>query len=279
MSEKRHGEGEATPLTALQRLKWTRDWFAVLAGRGEPDPLEVRLLAQIRSRMFEALHIVNEELGAVSPISGRVFDLSQQMGRGHPGPLMSEAAETIDVAVLALERNAQRPSALPIGGNSLFTDGTPSEHEHYVSRDHIRELRTLQQIPNFDVRRLDCLLGELNSAWENKNWLTVPILVRTIVDFVAPLFGSKDFEQVVANWQGPSEKKILQTLVVVGKNAGNIATHRQIDTQSTMPVSQQADFRPAMAHLLEQVITALEKKKVPADVGSQSIGHSPKSVG
>jgi hypothetical protein len=76
----------------------------------------------------------------------------------------------------------------------------------YVNEARIKEFENLVS-KTFDLKRLITMLKELNSAFENKNYISVIALVRSVMNHIPPVFGFSTFDEVKSRYGNASWKK------------------------------------------------------------------------
>src|SRR5690606_41197512 len=83
--------------------------------------------------------------------------------------------------------------------------------EEYVDSERIEELSKIVN-PKYDLTRLIKLLKELNFAYYNEAYLTIPMLLRAIIDHVPPIFNKSNFADVCGSYGGRSFKDSMKHL-------------------------------------------------------------------
>jgi hypothetical protein len=127
----------------------------------------------------------------------------------------------------------------------------------YIHENRLDELRSIES-DGFDLSRLIRFCEELNSAYQNKNYLSVAMLVRAILDQVPPIFGFKAFVEVANNYGGKSLKKTLQNLQNSSRNIADAHLHEPIRSKESLPNETQIDFRNDLDVLLGEIVRILK---------------------
>lgn len=142
----------------------------------------------------------------------------------------------------------------PFGADKKITD----KNEAYINYERIDQLKNTKSL-KFDLTKLVAICNELNGNWENANYFTVGLLLRTIINHVPPIF-NKDFTtfaHVTANYGGQSFKKNMEYLNISMRSIADSYTHDLIRKKETLPTRQQVDFRANIDILLAEIIRFL----------------------
>jgi hypothetical protein len=132
--------------------------------------------------------------------------------------------------------------------------------DSYIDTNRIDELRAICS-NEYDLSKLIRLCEELNSNWNDGNFFTVGLLIRTIINHVPPIFGLyTSFDQVVSNYGGgKSFKKNMEHLNESLRSIADSYTHLPIRKKEPLPNEQQVDYRSNLDFLLTEIITLLHK--------------------
>jgi len=124
----------------------------------------------------------------------------------------------------------------------------------YVHESRIEELESIGS--DYDLTPLCQLCLELNTSWTNGNYMSITMQVRTILNFVPPIFGLSNFAEVANNYSGggKSFKKQMQFLNDSLKNIADRQLHLQAKKKHTMPNDITVDFSSALDELLAEVV-------------------------
>ena len=124
---------------------------------------------------------------------------------------------------------------------------------------NLKTVRGLEETKNndYDLSKLIRLCEEINSAFQNQNYLSVIMLIRAILDHVPPIFGFRTFIEVANNYGGKSLKKSLQNLQSSSRNIADAYLHDPIRKKESLPNETQVDFRNDLDVLLGEVVRIL----------------------
>ena len=112
---------------------------------------------------------------------------------------------------------------------------------------------------DYDLTKLIRLCQELNAAYDDDSYMSIGMLVRSIVDHVPPIFSAKTFTEVANNYPGPkSFKSAMRHLDSSLRNAADSFLHVQIRNKEVLPTFQQVDFRADLDHLLAEIVRLLK---------------------
>lgn len=147
--------------------------------------------------------------------------------------------------------------SLAEGRQNTIVINKPSPIVFYVDNSRIDELK---KIPNekFDLTKLVQICIELNSAREQGMLLAIPMLVRSLLDHVPPIFGCKDFSQVANNHGPRSFKKSMSHLDNSLRNIADSYLHVQVRVRESLPNETQIDFSRDLDVLLQEIVRILK---------------------
>jgi len=130
---------------------------------------------------------------------------------------------------------------------------------YFVDPDRIKQIRKIKS-KKFDLAKLIRICEELNNASATKNHITIPLLVRAVIDHIPPIFGHVSFSQVANNYSngGRSFKKAMIRLENSLRNIADINIHSQVRSKEVLPTVIQADFTPELDLLLSEVVRILK---------------------
>ena len=127
----------------------------------------------------------------------------------------------------------------------------------YVHKNRLDELSQIVS-DEFDLSKFIRICEELNSSFQNGNYLSVAMLVRALLDHVPPIFGFDTFVEVANNYGGKSLKKSLQSLQTSSRNIADAHLHTSIRNKESLPNETQVDFRNDLDVLLAEVVKILK---------------------
>ena len=118
---------------------------------------------------------------------------------------------------------------------------------------------------DFDTSFLVRLCKEINSSFAHGNVVSTVLTMRAILNYVPPLFGHTNFEQVTAN----ATRTLKSSLTHLQDGLRKIAdfhAHRTINKFDVYPSSAQVDpYKPQFELLLLEVLSRLEPVKQPTE--------------
>ena len=118
----------------------------------------------------------------------------------------------------------------------------------------IDRLATAQSV-KLDVRLLVQICREINSCFAHGNVVATALLMRTVLNYVPPIFGHDTFPQVLANINR-SLKESFDHLENGLRKIADYHTHRRIGPADCYPSSAQIEpFKPQFELLLQEVVT------------------------
>lgn len=128
----------------------------------------------------------------------------------------------------------------------------------YVHESRMEELMKAQS--EYDLAPLIQLCEELNLSWSNRHYMTIPMQVRTIMNFVSPIFGCKNFAEVANNYSGggKSFKGHMTFLQNSLKHVADGQLHIQASKKQALPNSVSVDYSSPLDALLAQVINVCQ---------------------
>jgi len=128
----------------------------------------------------------------------------------------------------------------------------------FVDSQRIKELKAV--ISNkYDFSRLVRMCEEINDNFLNKNYISVIVLVRTILNHVAPIFGFKSFLEVANNYKcEKSLKGICQHLESSSRKIADGYLHIPARKKEVLPTRTQVNFSQDLDSLLGEVVRILK---------------------
>jgi len=162
-----------------------------------------------------------------------------------------EARAEIDALLPDIEEALQRSNdtVLALGANKWIVDP--------------QRINKLSQISSTDVdfEFLSRLCREINSCFAQGHVLATLLLMRTILNYVPPVFGHDTFAQVVAQ-SGRSLKQSFDHLENGLRKIADFQTHRQLRNSDLYPTMAQVEpYKPQFELLIDEV---MERVKSPS---------------
>lgn len=128
----------------------------------------------------------------------------------------------------------------------------------YVHPDRIRQLKSCKS-SQYDLAKLVAFCEELNTCHQANQVLAVPMLVRAILDHVAPVLGCKSFAEVANNYAGSkSFREGMGHLDNTSRKIADSFLHTQVRSNETLPTTTQVDFRNSLDMLLQEIVRVLK---------------------
>jgi len=139
-------------------------------------------------------------------------------------------------------------------GVSKRSEIVNNQKEFYVSVDRIKELKGINK-SKFDFTRLIRLCEELNIAYQNKCYMSIVMIVRSIINHIPPIFGANKFSEVANNYGGgTSFKKLAGSLNENLRKIADFHLHTQIREKEILPTDIQVDFKQSLDMILSEIV-------------------------
>lgn len=135
-------------------------------------------------------------------------------------------------------------------------DGISSEL--FVDLSRIDELNKINN-PRFDFTKLLGFLKELNLAYANNMFLTIPILIRSIIDHVPPIFNKNNFSDLSGSYGNRSFKDSMRNLDNSSRKIADSFLHVQIRNHESLPTKTQVNFKHDLDVLLQEIVRINKK--------------------
>lgn len=134
----------------------------------------------------------------------------------------------------------------------------PRKGGSFVDEKRIKELRKIIS-PDYDLTRLIRICIEINDNFSRQNYTSTVLLLRALLDHVAPIFGFPTFIQVANNFQGSkSLKDSLQHLENSSRKISDGHLHTPIRKKEVLPTATQVNFSQDLDVLLGEIIRLLK---------------------
>lgn len=134
----------------------------------------------------------------------------------------------------------------------------PSSVANYVDPERIDELINLDD-DHFDFTKFVAFLKELNISYSHGLYLSIPLLVRAIIDHVPPIFGKANFAEVCGSHGSHSFKEIMKNLNNSSRKIADSFLHSQIRKKENLPNKTQINFSNDLDVLLQEIIRIRKK--------------------
>lgn len=141
--------------------------------------------------------------------------------------------------------------------NDYGADRSPeiveSNIDDYVNKDRITQLQELE-IKNYDFSKLISFCLELNTANKNGMFLTIPMLIRAIIDHIPPLFNKTTFIDMCGSYGNRSFQEIMLRLEKSSRKIADSFLHLPIRNKEVLPNETQVNFKNELDVLLSEII-------------------------
>lgn len=128
----------------------------------------------------------------------------------------------------------------------------------YVEFERIDEINSLED-KDFDYTKLIAFLKELNVAYSHGLFLSIPPLVRSVIDHIPPVFGKANFADVCGSHGTKSFKDSMKNLNNSSRKIADSYLHSQIRKNETLPNKTQINFKNDLDVLLQEIVRIREK--------------------
>ncbi|MFH1233821.1 MAG: hypothetical protein V1649_04210 [Patescibacteria group bacterium] len=131
-------------------------------------------------------------------------------------------------------------------------------NNNFVNSQRIKDLKGVAS-KKYDLSRLIKMCQEINGNFLQKNYISVIIIVRTIMNHVAPIFGLHSFSEIAHNYK--CEKSLKSSLLNLENSSRTIADgylHIPARNKESLPTSTQVNFSQDMDLLLGEVVRLLK---------------------
>ena len=204
--------------------------------------------ATFKRLMLEAKSILDGELGRGNAFGVPLLQMTNLPGYGAFNPpslgQVHEASALVEGGLNQLRLKQRQPQAQRSSAPRPF----------YVDLERIEQLRKIRS-PLWDLKRLVRLLQELNIAHAGEAHMATAMLVRAVLDHVAPIFGKATFNEVANNYAAPrSFKEQMKHLDESLRKIADSHLHLPVRQSEVLPLGTQVDFRAAVDVLLAEIV-------------------------
>ncbi len=147
-----------------------------------------------------------------------------------------------------------------VNGNELLEEVNASMEDtyQYFSTERINEIRDISCV--FDMSKVVKVLEEINICYKYSCYLWVSCLLRMLLDHIPPIFGKKNFNEVVNNFAfSKSDQKSMAHLLWWLINIADWNLHNQISQKEVIATKQSVEFRADFDILLKNIILQLNQ--------------------
>ena len=143
--------------------------------------------------------------------------------------------------------------------SKIEADHVAGEHKNpYIDIKRIEELERISN-DKFNLMMLIEFCKELNRCHSVGAILAIPLLVRSILDHVPPIFSQKTFIEVANNYGfTKSNKGLILKLQESSRKIADSYLHTQIRKKEALPTRTQVDFKNDLDVLLQEIVRILK---------------------
>ncbi len=196
-------------------------------------------------------------IGRAPPVVGGfpfTCDLIEGMFQNEGGPYAPEPEMILDVLNQAI---GIYEDAIESGQILKSENQSPPKKDLFIDLERIKQLESIKD-SKFDLLRLLQILKELNSSFENENYLALIMLVRALIDHVPPLFNKATFSEVANNYLGKSFRDSMIHLENSSRKIADQCLHIQIREKEILPNRTQINFSNDIDVLLGEIVRILK---------------------
>lgn len=131
----------------------------------------------------------------------------------------------------------------------------------YVNENKIADLKNIKN-SNYDLSKLIRYCEELNIAHKYECFMSIIMLIRSILNHVPPIFGKDTFKELANNYKydGLDAKSFRASMKNLENSSRNIADsylHLPVRKKESLPTFQQVNFIADLDILLSEIVRIL----------------------
>ncbi len=126
----------------------------------------------------------------------------------------------------------------------------------FIDRERIESLENIEN-KEFDLTKLTILCKEINDAYQFKNYFSVGVLIRIILDHIPPIFEKKSFKEVANNYGEKSFRDLMLHLENSSRKIADGMLHSAIKSKEILPNASTIEYRSSLDRLLGEIILKL----------------------
>ncbi len=197
-------------------------------------------------RLFlEAKTLIGEHLGRPNDYSNSLMNsYNEGVGGFMGGPSQVCIMQVIEIVRGAIKQMQRKKINPEIKAPQIGT---------YIDVSRLEEIGSISS-GEWDFSRLIQMCKELNTAHQNRNYISVAMLIRGIIDHIPPVFGKETFNEVANNHSGQSFCKSMKKLHESMRNVSDMYLHQQIRSKESLPTENQTDVKIELDTLIAEVI-------------------------
>jgi hypothetical protein len=147
-----------------------------------------------------------------------------------------------------------------IKGDFGYLKNNPSvsvKTDFFVDNSRISEIIQISS-SSFDFTKLIQILRELNLAYANSMYLTIPLLIRATIDHIPPVFDKVNFADVCGSYGTRSFKESMNNLEKSSRKIADSFLHTPIRNKETLPTEVQVNFKNDLDVLLQEIVRKMK---------------------
>lgn len=166
--------------------------------------------------------------------------------------------EDLGSSIAAFRRNRHNHNMGCISCILALIEKEEHNYVEYVDNGRILELQKLHKNKDYDLTKILQFCAELNNAYNKKSYLTIPLLVRAIIDHIPPIFNKDNFAAVCGGYGTKSFKDSMNHLNNSLRKIADSTVHTQIRAKEILPNATQINFKADLDVLLAEVCRVLK---------------------
>lgn len=207
--------------------------------------------SQYQQWLTEAVDILEEIFGANNKFSANIINKSNapyafNMGGNVSKEVISDILGYLKAALKSAKRKKERQ-----GLENDFQNSDP-----FVENSRIQQLKEIET-EKYDLKKVLRICKELNVAKQNQSYLSIPLLTRSLIDHVPPIFDCNSFNEVTNNYGSKSFKESMKHLNKSSRKIADSFLHTQIRKRESLPNFTQVNFSSDLDVLLGEIIRIL----------------------
>jgi hypothetical protein len=247
------------PITPRQEIERCAERFNQRNTGLDVRPLETSTEELTRVELYQASQLVNELLGAQSPLAMSAFHIATRWPSDNPRVLLYAACDCMNAVKYSLIRaEIRNQEAARADIRPPLVPATPPP-DPFVDPLRIEALRSIPRC-GLDTARLVRILEEINIAHANDALFSVAALTRIVMNHIPTAFDQPSFVTLISQTSRKSFKGVLEHLEKSLRQIADGHAHEAMRDIETLPSRVQVDFRQSLDTLLSEAIQRLERK-------------------
>lgn len=126
-------------------------------------------------------------------------------------------------------------------------------NDYFVDQNRIKELELIEN-SEYDLTKMLAFLREMNIAYSNNMYLSIPLLVRATIDHVPPIFKKQNFADICGSYGSKSFKASMNNLESSLRKIADSVLHTPIRIKEDLPNKTQVNFKHDLDVLLGEIV-------------------------